>query len=185
MTDRGLRSWTHGLSPREQVRAIATTLTEPRSGEWIREQARVSSWQTTKDELEMLAESGHLHELDGDDEVTKYAPNDKRRYITEVTELINTHTREELREEIGVIQSDIDQWMHDFDVASREALVSTLTDETLGRDAIRKQKQVLRRWERQADNKRLLHHALELYDDARTLYQERNDETNSSNSLSG
>ena len=33
MTERGLDSWTDGLSVRERVREIATTLTEPRSVE--------------------------------------------------------------------------------------------------------------------------------------------------------
>ena len=33
MTERGLDSWTDGLSARERVREIATTLTEPRSVE--------------------------------------------------------------------------------------------------------------------------------------------------------
>ena len=52
MTDRGLESWTEGLSARERVREIATTLTQPRSVEWVKDEAQISSWQTAKDELE-------------------------------------------------------------------------------------------------------------------------------------
>lgn len=49
MTECGLEPWTDDLSARERIREIATTLTEPRSVEWIREEAQVSAWQTAKD----------------------------------------------------------------------------------------------------------------------------------------
>ena len=172
MTDRGLGSWTDDLSARERVREIATTLTEPRSVEWVREQAQVSSWQTAKDELEMLVEFGQVHAVEGDDGHTKYAPNYQLRYFNEVTELINTQTREELREEIASIQAEIDEWKREFDVESRDELESTLTDDGLDSEAIQERNHVLRRWERYEDNKRLLKHALELYDDARELHSE-------------
>jgi len=184
MPDRGLESWADDLSARERVREIATTLTQPRSVEWVREQARVSSWQTAKDELEMLVEFGQVHAIEGDDGNTKYAPNYQLRYFNEMTELINEHTRDELREEIAAIQEEIDQWKADFDVESRDELESTLTDNDLSSDDIRERNRVLREWERYEDNKRLLKHALELYDDARELYPGQNNASNSSNPLS-
>lgn len=184
MTDRGLTSWTDDVSARERVREIATTLTAPRSVEWVREQAHVSSWQTAKDELEMLVDFGQVHAIEGDDGNTKYAPNYQLRYFNEVTELINSHTREELREEIATIQETIDEWKAEFDIESRDALESTLTDDDLPSDAIRERNGVLRQWERYEDNKRLLKHALELYDDARSLYPGENGSSNSSIPLS-
>jgi hypothetical protein len=184
MTDRGLDSWTEGLSARERVREIATTLTQPRSVEWVREEARISAWQTAKDELEMLADFGQLHAIEGDDGNTKYAPNYQLRYFNELTELINDHTREELREEIATIQERIDAWKTEFDVESRDDLESTLTDADITSDDIRERNTVLREWERSEDNKRLLKHALELYDDARSLYPGRGDSSNSSPPLS-
>ena len=184
MTDPGLGSWTDDLSARERVRKIATTLTEPRSVEWVREEAQISSWQTAKDELEMLVEFGQVQAVEGDDGNTKYAPNYQLRYFNEVTELINTHTREELREAIADIQAEIDEWKADFGVDSRDELESTLTDEELDSEALRERNRVLRRWDRYEDNKRLLKHALELYDDARELYPGRNDSSNSSIPLS-
>ena len=184
MVDRALGSWTDELSTRERVREIATTLTQPRSVEWVREQAQVSSWQTAKDELEMLVEFGQIHAIEGDDGNTKYAPNYQLRYFTEVTDLINTQTREELREEIASIQAEIDEWKVEFDVESLDELESTLTDDDLDSEAIQERNRVLRQWERYEDNKRLLKHALELYDDARELYPGRSDSSNSSLSLS-
>lgn len=184
MTDRGLDSWTDGLSARERVREIATTLTQLRSVEWVREEAQISSWQTTKDELAMLVEFGQLHAIEGDDGNTKYAPNYQLRYFNEVTELINNHTRDELREEIATIQEQIDEWKTDFDVESRDNLESTLTDDDITSGDVRERNTVLRDWERYEDNKRLLKHALELYDDARSLYPGQNDSSNSSPPLS-
>jgi len=184
MTDSGLDSWTEGLSARERVREIATALTQPRSVEWVREEAQISSWQTAKDELEMLVEFGQIHAIEGNDGNTKYAPNYQLRYFNEVTELINNHTREELREEIATIQAKIDEWKTDFNVDSRDALESTLTNDDLSSENIRHRNTVLRHWERSKDNKRLLKHALELYDDARSLYPGDNESANSSISLS-
>jgi NTP pyrophosphatase (non-canonical NTP hydrolase) len=184
MTDRGLGSWTDDLSARERVREIATTLTEPQSVEWVREEARVSAWQTAKDELEMLVEFGQLQAVEGDDGNTKYAPNYQLRYVSEVTELINTHTREELREEIADIQAEIDEWKTEYEVGSRDELESTLTDDDLDSTEIRDRNRALRQWERYEDNKRLLKHALELYEDAQELHPGRNDSSNSSTPLS-
>lgn len=184
MTDRGLDSWSDDLTARERVRAIATTLTEPRSVEWVREEAQVSSWQTAKDELEMLVEFRQVQAVEGDDGNTKYAPNYQLRYFNEVTELINNYTREELREEIASIQTEIDDWKSDFDVESRDELEATLTDDELNSEGIRARNRVLRQWERYEDNKRLVKHALELYDDVRELHPGQDDSSNSSIPLS-
>lgn len=183
MPDRGLDSWTSGLTARERVREIATTLTEPRSVEWVRQEAQVSSWQTAKDELEMLVEFGQIQTIEGDDGNTKYAPNYQLRYFNEVADLINDHTRDELREQIADLQEDIDAWKAVFDVEARADLEATLTDESLDSDEIRQRNAVLRQWERYEDNKRLLRHALELYDDARSFHPGANDSSDSSPAL--
>lgn len=62
----------------------------------------------------MLVEFGQVQAVDGDDGHTKYAPNCQLRYVTELTKLINTHTRAELREEIAAVQGEIDEWKTDF-----------------------------------------------------------------------
>ena len=184
MTDRGLKSWTGGLTARERVREIATTLTQPRSVKWVKDEAQISSWQTAKDELEMLVQFRQVQAVEGDDGNTKYAPNYQLRYFDEVTELINDHTRDELREEVASIQGQIDEWKTEFDIESRDELESTLTDESRSSEDVRARNKVLRQWERYEDNKRLLKHALELYDDARVLYSGQNDSSNSSIPLS-
>jgi len=172
MTDTGLESWTEGLSARERVREIATTLTQQRSVNWVKEEADIASWQTAKDELEMLVKFGQLRTLTDERGNTRYAPNYQRRYFDELAALINEHTREELREQIAEIQEEIEDWRAEFGVKSRSDLEATLTDEDLTAEQIRERNAVLRRWERYEDNRRLLDHALELYDDARSLHRE-------------
>ncbi len=171
MTDRGLDSWTEGLTARERVRKIARSLTGPRSVEWIRTEADVSSWQTTKDELEMLVDFEQLLAVDGSDGNRTYAPNYQRRYFSELSELIDEHSRAELREEIAEIQDTLESWQSAFDVRTPAELESTLSDE-LSSAEIRRRNRILREWERRVDNKRLLRHALELYDDARSARYE-------------
>ncbi|EMA71044.1 hypothetical protein C462_07990 [Halorubrum distributum JCM 13916] len=150
----------------------------------MRDEAQVSSWQTAKDELEMLAEFGQVQIVNGDDGNPKYAPNYQQRYFTELTELINDHTRKELREEVATVQAQIDDWETAFDVESRDELEVTLTDDALSSDEIRERNRVLRRWEHTEDNKRLLRHALELYDDARERRPGQRDSSSSSQPLS-
>ena len=170
MSDDGLPSWDENLTARERVREIATTLTQPRSVEWVREQAGISAWQTAKDELEMLAEFGQVQAVEGDDGHTKYAPDYQQRYFDELAALINDHTREELRERIATIQERIDSWKAEYGVDSREDLEASLSEDTHDAATIRERNRVLRRWERAADNQRLLRQALQLYDDARSLH---------------
>ncbi len=184
MTDRGIESWADGLTARERIREIATTLTRPRSVQWVKEQAGISSWGTAKDELEMLVEFGQVQTVEGNDGNVKYAPNYQRRYFDQIAELINDHTRDELREEIAALQERIDEWKAEFDVDSRTDLESTLADEGLSGEEVRRRNEVLRRWERHEDDKRLLKHALQLYDDARSLHPGRGGSTDSSIPLS-
>jgi antitoxin component of MazEF toxin-antitoxin module len=174
MVERGLASWTEGLSARERVREIATTLTKPRSVQWVKNEAQISSWQTAKDELEHLVESGQVHVTEGNNGNPKYAPNYQRRYLDELTDLLNNHTRVELHEEIASIQDQIEEWQTRFDVDSQDALEFTLTNSDLSGEEIFTRETVLRQWEHYEDNKQLLKHALELYDDARAQSQKSN-----------
>lgn len=132
----------------------------------------------------MLAEFRQLQAIEGDDGNPKYAPNYQFRYFDQIAGLINNHTREELREEIADRQEAIDEWKDEFEVDSREDLESTLTDEGLSSDEVHQRNTVLRRWERHEDNKRLLKHALQLYDDAWSLYPGRDEPNDASIPLS-
>jgi hypothetical protein len=166
MEETGIKSWTEDTTSRERIREIATTLTQPRSVNWIKKQAKVSSWETTKDELETLVEFGQIRTVENEEGDVRYAPDYRRRYIDEVLGLIEEYTREELREEIAEIQDRIDGWRDEYGVDSKGELEASLSD---GHDAegVRERNDVLRRWENSEANKKLLNHALQLHDDAR------------------
>lgn len=51
----GVQSWTESMSARERIRAVAETLREPRSVNWISEQAD-AAWITTNEELQALVD---------------------------------------------------------------------------------------------------------------------------------
>ena len=131
----------------------------------MKEQAHVSSWETAKDELETLAEFGQVRKVEDEGGNTLYAPDYRRRYVDEVLELMDEHTKEELREEIAEIQRRIDGWKEEYEVDSKQELESSLSDD-LDADEIDERNDALRRWENAEADRRLLSHALQLYDDA-------------------
>ncbi len=168
-----MNSWKDELSARDRIREVATTVSRPRSVNWVRQEADVS-WQTAKDELDRLVEHDQLRRVFPDDrkesaEDPRYVPDYKTQYLSRIRELTDDYTREELREEIAAIQDEIHGWKAEFDVESRRELESTLTDEDLLGDEVRERNRVLRRWERNEETKTLLQHGLDLYDDLADL----------------
>lgn len=163
-----MESWTEGLSTRERVRKIALSLSRPRSVNWIKNEADVASWETTKSELNRLVEYGQLvrQEDDGEGRTShRYGPNYRRRYLDRVEELATEHTKAELRSELAAVRADIEAWQERFDIESVDELEASLTDADLSSDEIAERNQVIRRWERSLGTERLIEHALSLYDD--------------------
>jgi hypothetical protein len=165
-------SWAEGLSTRERVRKIALSLTRPRSVNWIKNQADVSSWDTTKDELERLVEYGQIKRIEddsGSETQYRYGPNYRRRYLDRVEELAADYTKEELRDEVAAIQEQLEAWQDTYDVDSVSELEDSVTDADLSSDEIRERNAVIRQWERSRETKRLVAHALSLYDDLESV----------------
>lgn len=167
-----MESWTEGLSTRERVRKIALSLTRPRSVNWIKNEADVASWDTTKDELERLVEYEQIKRVEddsGSETQYRYGPNYRRRYLDRVEELAAEHTKDDLRNEIAEIQEQIEAWQDSYDVDSLNELENSVTDADLSSDEIRERNAVIRRWERSRETKRLVDHALSLYDDLESV----------------
>jgi hypothetical protein len=163
MSETGIKPWSEDMTSRERIRKIATTITQPRSVNWVKKQASISSWETTKDELETLAEFGQVRIVEGEDGNVKYAPDYRRRYVDEVLDLIDKYSREELREKIANVQQRIDGWKQEYDVESKEDLESTLGE--LDAEEIHERNKVIRQWEHTQANKKLLNHAVRLHED--------------------
>lgn len=158
-----MTDWKDELSPRERVRQIAETVTDPVSPNWVADQADVG-WQTAKDELDQLADRGDLRAVDQDGDV-RYVPDFTRLYTERIRELVLSFSREELREELVRAKEDIQDIQSEFGVESRSELETSLGDEGVSASEARNRQQSLREWDNIADELQLLEHALSLYDD--------------------
>lgn len=154
--------WKDDRTPRERVRQIAETVTDPASANWVSEQADVG-WQTAKDELEQLADRGELRRV-GEDDV-RYVPDFTRLYTERIRELALSFSREELREEVVQAKAEVEGIQSEYAVESRDELEASLSDEDVSADEARDRQRALREWEAIADELQLLEHALDLYDD--------------------
>jgi predicted ArsR family transcriptional regulator len=158
-----VEEWTDSMTARERVETIATTLSEPRTANWVAEQADVK-WDTAKRHLDDLVASGVLVETDGGE----YVPDPTRAYFEELRELILANDREQLRAELEGIAERIDEWKATYDVDSLEELEATLAED-LSAEEVRERRRVLRRWETSQEDRQLVQAALALYEDVQSL----------------
>ncbi len=151
------------MSARDRIRAIAETLREPRSINWISEQAD-TAWSTTKEELQTLVEQGQLRRVETGKN-TRYQPDYTRLLFEEIRTLIAENTREELRCELAAITGEIEKWQATYYVETWEELEQSLADGDLASDELRERRDVIGFWRENEEDRRLIKHALELYSD--------------------
>jgi hypothetical protein len=166
MTDEhsgGVQSWTETMSARERIRSVALTLSEPRSTNWISDQAE-TAWSTTNQELDDLVDRGQLRRVDAG-ESTLYQPDYTRLLFDELRQLIEEHTREQLQAELTAIAEEIEDWQEAYSVETWEELEQSLADGTLSSAEIRERRDVIRDWQANEEDRRLIRRALELYSD--------------------
>lgn len=161
-----VESWTKSMTARERVETIATTMTAPRSPNWVAEQAEVE-WDTAKKHLENLRASGRVL-LTSED---KYVPDPTRAYFDNLRDLILEHSKTELRGELTAIAERIDEWKQRYDVDSPDELEATLATD-LSAEAVRERQRALRQWEDSLESRERIRRALELYDDITSLTKE-------------
>ena len=159
----GAPSWTDTMSARERIRSVAFTLSEPRSTNWISEQAD-AAWSTTNQELEDLVDHGRLRRVDAG-ETTLYQPDYTRMLLNEIRILVQEHTREELQNELAAIAEEIEEWRETYDVETWEELEQSLADDGLSSAEIRDRRDIVRFWQENEEDRQLIKHALELYSD--------------------
>ena len=164
--------WDESTSARERIRAIAETLREPRSVNWISEQAD-AAWSTTDEELRTLVEQGQLRQVDTN-ETTRYQPDYARLLFDEIQTLIEENAREELRSELTEITEEIEEWQSTYNVETWEELEQSLADDSLASGELRDRQDVTALWRENEADRRLIKHALELYSDVEAA---RNPET--------
>ncbi len=167
----GVQSWTESMSARDRIRAVAESLREPRSVNWISEQAD-AAWSTTNEELQDLVDEGQLHRVEAG-ETTRYQPDYTRLLFEEILTLIEENTREELRNELAAITEEIEAWQATYDVETWEELEQSLADGDLTSDELHERRSVITRWEMNLEDRRLIKNALALYSDVEVAREQR------------
>jgi predicted transcriptional regulator len=172
----GVQSWAESMSARERIRAVAETLKEPRSVNWISEQAN-AAWSTTNEELQALVEQGQLRRVETG-ETTRYQPDYTQLLFEEIRTLIEENTREELRNELTAITEEIEKWQTTYDVETWEDLEQSLADGELASSELRDRRDVISFWRENEADRRLIKHALELYSDVEAAREQVTDVAN-------
>jgi hypothetical protein len=158
-----VESWTESMTARKRVETIATTLSEPRTANWVADQADVK-WDTAKKHLDDLADSGVLLVTEDD----RYVPDPTQAYFDQLQDLILTNDREDLRAELEAIAERIEDWKTAYDVDSTDELEATLAED-LPVDEVTERRRALRRWENSIRSRETIQTALQLYDDVQSL----------------
>ena len=168
-----VQSWTESMSARDRIRAVAGSLHEPRSVNWISEQAD-AAWSTTNEELQNLVDQGQLRRVEAG-ETTRYQPDYTSLLFEEIRTLIEENTREELRNELAAITEEIEKWQATYDVETWEELEQSLADGDLSSDELHERRDVITRWEENLEDRRLIKHALVLYSDVKAAREQMMD----------
>jgi len=170
----GVQSWTESMSARDRIRAVAESLCEPRSVNWISEQAD-ATWSTTNEGLQDLVDQGQLRRVEAG-ETTRYQPDYTRLLFKEIRMLIEANTREELRSELSAITQEIEAWQATYGVERWQELEQSLADGDLASAELRERRDVITRWEENLEDRRLIKHALALYSDVEAAREQMMDE---------
>ena len=165
------------MNARDRIRAVAETLHELRSVNWISEQAD-AAWSTTNEELQALVDQGQLRRVKAG-ETTRYQPDYTRLLFEEIRTLIEENTREELRSELAAITEEIEEWQATYDVETWEELEQSLADGDFGSDELSDRRDVIAFWRENEEDRRLIKHALALYSDVEAARKQRSDCSNS------
>ncbi|MDZ7850729.1 MAG: hypothetical protein U5K70_08020 [Halodesulfurarchaeum sp.] len=169
----GVQSWTESMSARDRIRAVAETLREPRSVNWISEQAE-AAWSTTNEELQSLVDQGQLRRVETG-EMTRYQPDYTRLLFEEIRTLIEENTREELQSDLTAITEEIEAWQATYDVETWAEFEQSLADGDLSSDALRERRGVIAFWRENEQDRHLIKHALELYSDVEAAREQLTD----------
>jgi len=163
MSDTDQGSWTESLSGRERVRHVVELLDEPLAVEEIAERAEVSRT-TADDELGRLQRDDWVLETTVDGKKA-YDLNPVRLLFDEVTDLIASHTREELEAQLTELKADQEELAADYNVDSLAEFRETLAAAELSAAELRERRNAIATWEALNTELRLVKHALQLYSD--------------------
>lgn len=163
MTTLDPEAWTETTSGRERVRTVVETLEDPATVAEIAERADVA-WATADSELDRLVAENRVRERDVDG-ATKYAPNPVRQFLGQILELIDDHDRDELEARLVDYQSRLESLREEHGANTSTAFRERLADDDRSAAEMREIRNVAATWEALETERRLVEHALRLYDD--------------------
>jgi hypothetical protein len=166
-------SWTESLSGRERVRNVAELLDDPTPVQEIADRADVSR-ATADDELQRLASDDWVVETTVDG-AKAYDLNPVRMLFDEVTDLIESHSRDELEGQLTELTEEQEALATEYDVGSLDELREQLVDGEFSAAELRERRNVIATWEAINTELGLVKHALQLYDDVIELSSPRTD----------
>lgn len=161
MTDEPHQTWTEDLSAAERVEAVALAVSEPRTPNWIAAEAEVAH-ETAAKYLSRLADDGKLTaDLRG--QQTTYRPDPIDQYLTEMRELYDDYSPDELARSLEDITEQVHTWQSKYDVETANELRASLgSTEDSGDEG--KPRLVAREWDHLVTRRRLIEDALRLHD---------------------
>lgn len=161
MSEGSGRDWAEELSAAERVEAVALTVSEPRTANWIATEAEVAHETATK-YLERLVDDGKVS-VETRGQRTSYAPDPIGQYLTEMRELYENHSPDELATSLEAMNDRIRTWKAEYDVETPNGLRASL-GRTTEREDERTRRRTAREWEHLRTRRRLVEDALRLYD---------------------
>ena len=161
MSEKPARRWTDELSAAERVEAVALTVDEPRTANWVATEAEVAH-ETAAKYLKRLVEDGNLR-ANTHGQQTTYEPDPVAQYLTEMRELYDEHSPDELAGSLEDMNEQIRTWKAEYAVESPNELRASLAQTTDSTDE-RDRRRVAREWDHIETRRRLVEDALRLYD---------------------
>lgn len=116
----GVDAWKATESAFDRVRSVAVTLTEPRSADWVANQAAVAG-NTARNHLERLVEMNVLEAV-SDEGVTRYRPDPLYTRMRALRELLDERDQDDLIELRAELQEQVASWQNAYGVDSADDL---------------------------------------------------------------
>jgi len=173
VTDPNPGTWAERTSGRERVRDVVELLDEPTPVQEIAGRADVSR-ATADDELRRLQSDDWVIETTVDG-AKAFDLNPVRMLFDEVTDLIETHSRDELESELTALKEEQEELAAEYDASSLDEFREQLADRELSAEELRERRDVIATWEAVNTDLGLVKHALQLYDDVVELSSPRTD----------
>ena len=162
----GETEWPDHWDKRDQVRAVAEMLTEPRDAGWVADEAGVVK-KTARKHLNVLVDEGELETRIGEDGTKYYYPDPTTQVFDQIRELSALSDRE-LTDELERIAGEIDEWQRSYDVETPNELRASI-DETMTPAEREKRRELAYDWEQNQQARTFVRIALQTSDDIEAL----------------